>query len=114
MPVTSVSVPEPRDPRARAVAAGLRARPSDGRPLAIWGGQVGASARTLARLFVAETGLGFGQRREQLRMQAAMPYLAEGLPIEAVARRVGYASASSFTAAFHRVVGVTPRQYFPR
>jgi AraC-like DNA-binding protein len=27
---------------------------------------------------------------------------------------VGYASASSFTAAFHRVVGVTPRQYFPR
>nr|WSY55057.1 helix-turn-helix transcriptional regulator [Streptomyces sp. NBC_00886] len=114
VPVTSVSVPEPRDPRARAVAAGLRARPSDGRPLAIWGGQVGASARTLARLFVAETGLGFGQRREQLRMQAAMPYLAEGLPIEAVARRVGYASASSFTAAFHRVVGVTPRQYFPR
>ncbi|MFJ2890661.1 AraC family transcriptional regulator [Streptomyces sp. NPDC087305] len=29
-------------------------------------------------------------------------------------RRVGYASASSFTAAFRRAVGVTPRQYFPR
>jgi len=114
VPVTSVSVPEPRDPRARAVAAGLRAHPSDSRPLAAWGGQVGASARTLARLFVAETGLGFGQWRERLRMQAALPFLAEGLPIESVARRVGYASASSFTAAFHRVVGVTPRQYFPR
>lgn len=113
VPVTSVSVPEPRDPRARAVAAGLRAHPVDGRPLAAWGGQVGASARTLARLFAAETGLGFGQWRERLRMQAAMPYLAEGLPIEAVARRVGYTSASSFTAAFHRVVGMTPRQYFP-
>ncbi len=27
--------------------------------------------------------------------------------------RVGYATAGSFTAAFHRLVGVTPRQYFP-
>jgi AraC-like DNA-binding protein/quercetin dioxygenase-like cupin family protein len=114
VPVTSVTVPEPRDPRARAVADALRAHPADGRALAEYGRQVGASARTLARLFVAETGLGFGQWRERLRMQAALPFLAEGLPIEAVARRVGYASASSFTAAFHRVVGVTPRQYFPR
>ena len=114
VPVTSVAVPEPRDPRARAVAEALRARPADGRALAAYGGQVGASARTLARLFVAETGLAFGQWRERLRMQAALPYLVEGLPVAAVARRVGYASASSFTAAFHRVVGVTPRQYFPR
>ena len=46
-------------------------------------------------------------------MRAAMPLLAEGLPIESVAHRVGYASASSFVGAFHRIVGVTPRQYFP-
>ncbi|MFI5884346.1 AraC family transcriptional regulator [Streptomyces sp. NPDC051554] len=114
VPVTSVSVPELRDARARAVAEVLRVHPADGRTLAEYGGQVGASARTLARLFVAETGLGFGQWRERLRMQAALPFLAEALPVESVARRVGYASASSFTAAFHRVVGVTPRQYFPR
>jgi len=113
VPVTSVSVSEPRDPRARAVAAALAAGPADGRSLEAWGAQVGASGRTLARLFVAETGLAFGQWREQLRMQAAMPYLAEGLPIEAVARRVGYATASSFVAAFHRIVGLTPREYFP-
>ncbi|MET7570063.1 helix-turn-helix transcriptional regulator [Streptomyces sp. NPDC005492] len=114
VPVTSVAVPEPRDPRARAVAEALRTHPADDRPLAEYGRQVRASARTLARLFVTQTGLGFGQWRERLRMQAALPFLAEGLPVESVARRVGYASASSFTAAFHRVVGVTPRQYFPR
>ncbi|MEV7884098.1 AraC family transcriptional regulator [Streptomyces sp. NPDC002817] len=113
VPVTSVSVPSPRDPRALAVAGALTADPADARTLADWGAQVGASARTLARLFVAETGLAFGQWRERLRMQAAMPHLAAGLPVEPVAHRVGYASASSFTAAFHRVVGVTPRQYFP-
>ncbi|MFF4014200.1 helix-turn-helix transcriptional regulator [Streptomyces sp. NPDC001843] len=74
---------------------------------------MGAGARTLARLFTAETGLTFGQWRERSRMQSAMPYLAAGLPVEAVARKVGYASASSFTAAFRRVVGITPRAYFP-
>ncbi|MFC4502672.1 MULTISPECIES: AraC family transcriptional regulator [Streptomyces] len=113
VPITSVSAPVPRDPRARALAEALGARPADARTLAEWGIEVGASGRTLARLFVAETGLAFGQWRERLRMQAAMPYLAAGLPIEAVAHRVGYATASSFTAAFHRLVGVTPRQYFP-
>ncbi|TLS40498.1 helix-turn-helix transcriptional regulator [Streptomyces montanus] len=113
VPVTSVSVTEPRDPRARTVARALAADPADGRPLSAWGAEVGASGRTLARLFVTETGLAFGQWREQLRMQAAMPFLAEGLPLESVARRVGYASASSFVAAFRRIVGLTPRQYFP-
>ncbi|MFI1016822.1 AraC family transcriptional regulator [Streptomyces sp. NPDC020965] len=113
LPVTSVSVTEPRDPRARAVARALAGDPRDGRGLEAWGSEVGASARTLARLFTAETGLTFGQWRERLRMQASMPLLAGELPIEAVARRVGYGSASSFVAAFHRIVGLTPRQYFP-
>lgn len=113
VPVASVSASLPRDPRARTVAEALRTDPADGRSLADWGAQVGASARTLARLFVAETGLAFGQWRERSRMQSAMPHLAAGLPIESVAHRVGYATASSFTAAFHRLVGVTPRQYFP-
>ncbi|MFB7245172.1 AraC family transcriptional regulator [Streptomyces populi] len=113
VPVTSVAVRAPRDPRARAVADALSADPADSRPMSAWGAEVGAGERTLARIFVAETGLPFGQWRERLRMQAAMPLLADGLALEAVARRTGYASASSFVAAFHRVVGVTPRQYFP-
>ncbi|MGW5862261.1 AraC family transcriptional regulator [Streptomyces sp. NPDC055239] len=113
VPVTSISVTQPKDPRAREVAEALVADPSDGRPLEDWGRAVGASARTLARLFSAETGLAFGQWRERLRMQAAMPMLATGMTTEAVATRVGYASASSFVAAFHRIVGLTPRQYFP-
>ncbi|MCD7439795.1 helix-turn-helix transcriptional regulator [Streptomyces lincolnensis] len=113
VPVAGVAVPLPRDPRARAVAEALRDAPADARTLADWGTVAGASARTLARLFVAGTGLAFGQWRERARMEAAMPYLAAGLPVEAVAHRVGYATASSFTAAFHRLVGVTPREYFP-
>ncbi len=111
--MTSIAVTEPSDPRALAVARALAADPADGRALADWGAEAGAGSRTLARLFVAETGLAFGQWRERLRMRAAMPLLAQGLTAEAVAGRVGYGSASSFVAAFRRITGITPRQYFP-
>ncbi|MFE6776384.1 helix-turn-helix domain-containing protein [Streptomyces sp. NPDC057702] len=110
--VATVLAPVPRDPRAREVAEALRAHPADARALADWGTAVGASARTLARAFVADTGLSFGQWRTRLRLQAAMPLLASGAPVSAAARRVGYASTSAFVAAFRRVVGVPPRTYF--
>ncbi|MGH4028164.1 AraC family transcriptional regulator [Actinomycetota bacterium Odt1-20B] len=109
----SITLTEPTDPRAREVARSLSEHPADPRTLTDWGKRTDTSARTLARLFRAETGLAFGQWRERLRMRAAMPHLAAGRTTEAVAARVGYASASSFVAAFRRVVGVTPRRYFP-
>lgn len=111
--VRTVSLPEPADPRALLVAERLTADPTDNRTLDEWGTVAGTSGRTLARLFTAETGMSFGHWREQLRMRASMPLLAEGRTVESVARRVGYASASSFVAAFHRTLGLTPRQYFP-
>ncbi|KNB52394.1 AraC family transcriptional regulator [Streptomyces caatingaensis] len=110
--VTTVRAPLPRDPRARRVAEALRADPADGRTLAQWGTAVGASARTLARAFVTDTGLPFGRWRTQLRLQAAMPLLAAGGTVSAVARRVGYGSPSAFVAAFRRGVGVPPGAYF--
>jgi hypothetical protein len=53
--VTTLSPPLPLDDRARRVADSLLADVTDSRALAAWGRTVGASARTLARLFVAET-----------------------------------------------------------
>ncbi|MFC5146072.1 helix-turn-helix domain-containing protein [Streptomyces aureoversilis] len=110
--VTTVRAPVPADPRARRIAEALRADPSDGRSLAEWGEVVGASARTLARAFVSGTGMTYGQWRTQLRLQAAMPMLAAGSTVSAVARRVGYGSPSAFVAAFRRGVGVPPGAYF--
>ncbi|WP_372517872.1 helix-turn-helix domain-containing protein [Solirubrobacter phytolaccae] len=34
--------------------------------------------------------------------------LADGLPVETVARRVGYRNPSAFTSAFRRVTGQPP------
>ncbi len=59
--MTTVDVRWPADDRARQVADRLAASPADGRTLAEWGHEVGASERTLARAFVAETGVSFGR-----------------------------------------------------
>jgi AraC-like DNA-binding protein len=108
----AVEVPIPTEPRAHDVAAGLLGDPRDARTLAEWGHIVGASERSLARAFVASTGLTFGTWRTRARLQAALPLLAAGRPVSAVAGEVGYETPSAFVAAFRRVTGVTPGSYF--
>ncbi len=84
------------------------------RSLPAWGRAVGAGARTLARVWLAETGTSFARWRTLLRMQAALPRLVAGVPVATVAHEVGYATASAFVAAFRRTTGVTPGSYFGR
>lgn len=112
VPMTTIEVRMPAEERARQVALALAADPADGRTLEQWGRHVGASARTLARGFVAGTGLPFGRWRGLLRVQAGIGLLAAGEPVAKVARLVGYESASAFVAAFRRETGVTPARYF--
>lgn len=113
VPEHHLHVTMPTDPRARAVAEQLIARPSDGRELTDWADQVHASVRTLSRLFRAETGLSFATWRTQIRTQAAVQMLADGKSVEATARAVGYRKPSAFIAAFRRVTGQTPGTYLP-
>jgi AraC-like DNA-binding protein len=110
--MTNIDVRMPADERARAVAQILFDDPADGRTLADWGRDVGASERTLARAFLADTGLSFGQWRGLLRLRAATVVLATGEPVAKVARQVGYESTSAFVAAFRRATGSTPAAYF--
>jgi AraC-like DNA-binding protein len=108
----TIDVRLPTDPRARDVADGLLADPSDGRTLQQWGRTVGASSRTLARAFVTDTGLSFGRWRTLIRLQASLPHLAKEEPVTAVAGLVGYRTTSAYVAAFRAQTGVTPGQYF--
>ncbi|GEL24868.1 AraC family transcriptional regulator [Pseudonocardia sulfidoxydans NBRC 16205] len=110
--VTPLSLPVPSDPRARSVADALLASPADDRSLDAWAADVGASVRTLSRLFLAETGMGFSQWRTQARLRAALPGLAAGATVRSVARSVGYDTESGFVAAFRRATGRTPATYF--
>jgi AraC-like DNA-binding protein len=104
----------PTDPRAGEVAEVLLAHPADKRTLGEFAAAVATSPRTLARLFVAETGMSFAQWRTQIRLAASLPPLAAGVPIARIAGRVGYATPSAYVAAFRRTVGVSPGRYFTR
>jgi len=108
----AIEAPMPQDRRAHDVASALRENPADPRSLAEWGRAVGASARTLARAFHADTGLGFDRWRTLTRLQAALHQLAAGTPVTNVARHVGYQTTSAFVAAFRRETGLTPGAYF--
>ena len=100
------------DASRRAHAEALRADPADRRTLREWGREVGASERTLARAFAAETGVPFGRWRTLLRLQAALSMLAAGEPVSRVSGRVGYDTPSAFVAAFRRETGQTPGAFF--
>ncbi|MCE8016561.1 helix-turn-helix transcriptional regulator [Halomonas sp. MCCC 1A17488] len=113
-PTLPLHLPEPDDPALRRICAALRDDPANRDDLATWGRTVGASSRTLARRFQAQTGLGFAAWRQQARLLAALPMLAEGRPVTAVSQEVGYESPSAFIAAFRRSLGVSPGRYFSR
>lgn len=112
VPMTTVQVRMPVDERAGLVAERLTESPADGRTIAEWGHDVGASGRTLARLWLAETGVPFGRWRSLVRLRAAMVMLAAGDSVASTARQVGYESPSSFVAAFRKETGMTPAAYF--
>ena len=111
VPLATIEVRMPADDRARDVAQALGANPADKRTLDQWGRQVGASGRTLARAFLAGTGIPFGRWRTLLRLQAALPALAAGRAVGTVAHQVGYESSSAFVAAFRHETGLTPMAY---
>jgi AraC-like DNA-binding protein len=112
VPTTPIQLPMPTDDRTSHIAAALRANPSDPRTLTDWGRTVGASPRTLARLFDTETGMGFAEWRTRLRLTHALGLLAAGTSVTATAHHVGYSTPSSFVAAFHRITGTSPARYF--
>jgi AraC family transcriptional regulator of arabinose operon len=101
----------PAEPRLQKLCAAVLARPGDERSLEAWGQAVGASVRTLARLFRSELGCTFQHWRQQARMLAALPRLEQGEPVGHVAAELGYASPAAFAKAFRRLMGCAPSAF---
>jgi AraC-like DNA-binding protein len=114
LPQAPLHLPEPKDRRLRAIAAALHADPASNDTLDQWASRVGASRRTLARLFVKETDLTFALWRQQLRLLAALEELAHGQSVTAAALGAGYQDTSAFISMFRRALGMTPGRYFDR
>jgi AraC-like DNA-binding protein len=115
------SIPRPADVRSNCRCRLIRGRcglrnwcasPADNRPLDVLVRSIGASKRTVERLFLAETEMTFGRWRQQLRMLHALRLLAAGESVTFAALEVGYDSTSAFISAFKNTVGTTPGRYY--
>lgn len=109
--VRPLALPAPHDDRlaraCRLVTDDLR----QPKPLRWLAREVGASERTLARLFRTEFGTTYPQWRTNVRVFHAMIHLAEGATVTATAHRCGWATTSAFIDTFARVMGRTPGAY---
>ncbi|MFT3889013.1 MAG: helix-turn-helix transcriptional regulator [Arachnia sp.] len=110
-PDRSIRLPEPQDDRLHAVTAILHADPAEPATLAHLGRRVGASERTLSRLFHRELGMSFHQWRTVLRIHHALLHLGEGMSVIDTATTCGWANPTSFIEAFSAIVGQTPGRY---
>ncbi|KUO14379.1 helix-turn-helix transcriptional regulator [Streptomyces dysideae] len=110
-PQQPLHLPTPTAPLVQTLCNILHADPADSRILAELGREIGASDRTLSRLFRSELGMTFPQWRTQLRLHHALVLLADNTPVTAVAHRCGWSSASAFIDVFRRTFGHTPGTY---
>ena len=101
----------PKDPRAQRVARRVQAEPGARKQLSELARGVGASTRTIERVFQTELGVSFGRWHKQWRLFHGLQRLAAGGQVTSAALDAGYTSVSAFISAFRRHFGVTPGEY---
>ncbi|QJW84744.1 helix-turn-helix transcriptional regulator [Ramlibacter terrae] len=114
-PAQPLGVPLPPtqtgDKRLRALCEAVLRAPAQRATLAQWAADVGASERTMARLFRDQLGTSYQPWRQQAVLAHALPLLARGTPVSEVAAASGYASDSAFTAMFKSAMGQPPSRF---
>ncbi len=115
-PTQQLGVPLPHsltgDHRLRMLCNAVMRDPTECATLSEWARDVGASERTITRLFRSQMGTTFQQWRQQVVLARALPMLALGAPISEVAAASGYASDSAFTAMFKEAMGQPPSAFW--
>jgi len=111
-PEVPLHLPQPRSASLLRIAETLRETPDDERSMDDWALELGVSSRSLARYFRQETGMTFGQWRQQAKLLAAITRIACGESIASIAYDLGYSSQSAFIAMFRKALGKTPARYF--
>ncbi len=107
-----LDLPMPSDKRLLRICCAILQDPASRVTLDEWGQRVGASKRTITRLFPAETQLTFDEWRKQALLLEALARLAAGKSVSQVAIELNYESSSAFIAMFKKALGSTPGKYF--
>ena len=111
-PPVRLGIALPQDKRLRALCKAVLEEPTRYDTLAAWVQDIGASERTVARLFRDELGTSFGQWRQQVLLARALTLAARKRPMSEIAAELGYASPSAFSAMVRRSVGMPPSRFF--
>jgi AraC-like DNA-binding protein len=106
-------IPLPHEPRCRRAADIVLRTPAAAHEIEALAERVGTSARTLSRLFSAETQLSFKSWCQRARIAAAIQKLSVDpkVSIKQLAADFGYASVPAFSHAFRQVTGKTPTEF---
>ena len=105
-------LPLPTDKRVKPIVDAILRDTEAPSSLADWSKVVGASQRTIQRIFVSQTGLHFSTWKRQVVLLEALRKLSEGESVLNVAYDLGYASPSAFTHMFRQAFGVPPSRFF--
>ncbi|GGY06742.1 GlxA family transcriptional regulator [Streptomyces djakartensis] len=106
---------QPATDPVRAAVTAIHAAPGNRHDIAGLAAHAGLSPRHLQRRFTAELGVPPTAYVERVRVEAAQRALAEGdEPVDAIARRCGFATAETLRRTFHRRLGVAPSDYRAR
>ncbi|MBT1877117.1 AraC family transcriptional regulator [Enterobacter hormaechei subsp. xiangfangensis] len=73
--------------------------------------QIGASERTISRVFIRDTGMNYQNWRQQWRLLKAMEMLCDGWQLSYVAQQLEFVSDSAFITFFRQHTGTTPARY---
>ncbi|MEC5388210.1 helix-turn-helix transcriptional regulator [Uliginosibacterium sp. H3] len=112
MPSLPLSLPRPEDPRLQRICETITQTPDDQSTAGEWAVRLKVDPKTIHRLFLRETGMTFGQWRQQARLLAALEHLAGGARVVDVALELGYNSPTAFATMFKRQFGVAPSSFF--
>jgi AraC-like DNA-binding protein/quercetin dioxygenase-like cupin family protein len=112
LPVLPLHLQIPSDTRLRPICEQLQQQLDDSTTLVDWAQRLAVDVKTIQRLFIKETGMTFGQWRQQARLLRALELLAVGDRVIDVALALGYESPSAFATMFRRQFDQTPSQFF--
>lgn len=110
-PLIPLAVPFPAHPALARLCHAFLDRPQATATIDQWAKALSMNRRSFTRLFRRETGMSFAEWRRQACLSAALPRLAAGEPVTAIALDLGYEGPGNFSTMFRRVVGVPPSRY---
>lgn len=110
-PLIPLAVPFPSSPALAGLCHAFIERPDPHATIDAWCETLGMGRKAFTRAFRRETGMSFGEWRQQACLLAALPRLAAGEAVTTVALDLGYDSPAAFSTMFKRLTGEPPSRY---